>query len=288
MAIQEFDGVFFEGLLGVSLGCCPGRCDVLPGPAHRATWPHNYRFGTTGGAVDRLKIDAPQITFDCKVKASGKENVGDWETGILQSISCASWVAYYSNGAELRYRLKLDNSFIRDSESADCLFFQAGRSLPATPRQNGFERQFQNCDGPGVTFVTGFSGDPFQPHTPKEDGLELLVRTEGQVNFHSFLAVVNKKTGVILTLGESHWQLTWDGTYDPTSRTWSPVASDSIIVHTETDIARTYENPRDSAVSLPFSIDPPIANDRKEILTPDGWMTCREGLPDLGDRQRTC
>ena len=281
MAILEFGGFIFEGSLNVTFVQVSDRLpSVLPGPAQQPTWPLLFRYGSPG---ERLKIDAPQVCFECGLTARGKGDVRDWEAGILQSISFASWAAQYSNGSELRYRLDTDHGLVRDGGSEDSLFFRLRHSFKATALP---EVKSLNRDAPGVTFVTEFSGDPFHPHTSPGNRLGQLERTEGKVNFHAFLAVLNQRTGSILTLAESHWILNWDGTYDFASKTWMPNGPDGIITHTESDVARSYENPNDPAVSLPFSVDSAVANERKEVWTPDGWMACREALPDLGDSQR--
>jgi hypothetical protein len=289
MATQQFGGFIFQGTLKVRLECPPDRCDVLRGRAQQPPWRFLYRFGTTPTTPERperLKIDAPQVWFDCQVKASGKGNIDDWEAGILQSISHASWVAHYSNGAELRYRVNTGQGLIRDGESTDYLFFRNGHSLKATALSDVYEVQFMDHDSPSVTFVTEFSGDPFHPHALPGNRLGQLNRTEGKVDFHTFLAMVNQRTESIITLAESHWTLTWDGTYDVTTKTWNPNDPDGIITHTESCRAITHENPRHSAVPLPFSLEPAVANERKEIRTLTGWIACREGLPDLGDGHR--
>jgi hypothetical protein len=186
----------------------------------------------------------------------------------------------------LKYRINTDHGLVRDGGSDHPLFFRRGHSLQTTGLPGAYECHFSNSDTPSVTYVTGFSGDPFNAHTPPPDGLGQLSRTEGKLNFHTFLAVVNKRTEAILTLAESHWTLTWDGTYDFASKTWTPNDPDRIVTHQESDFATTYENPRDPAVPLPFSLDPEVANQRKEVWTPNGWVACKEGLPDLVASQR--
>ncbi|HTU20809.1 MAG TPA: hypothetical protein VMG10_22340 [Gemmataceae bacterium] len=287
MVTYAFGGLDFTGILKVELVCPPDRIDVLPGPGQKPNWPFLYRFGTTQPPQERLKIDAPQMWFDCQVRATGVVNVHEWGAGILQSISHGSWIAHYSNGADLRYRLNTEDGLIKDARAADCLFIGEGCLLNATASPNVYECSLLNRDAPSVTFVTEFSGNPFHAHEPIGDGLEQLTRTEGKVNFHSFLAVVNKTTGAILTLGECQWSLTWGGAYDFANKTWTPNDPNSIITYTESDIAKMYENPKDPDVRLPFKLDGEVANNRREILTNEGWKPCREGLPDLGDGQRT-
>src|SRR6516164_8131389 len=114
MAAQKFGRLIFRGILTVRLEQAPERIGVVPGPAQQATWTLPFRYGTTATPIDTLKIDAPQIRFKCNVTARGTGNVDDWESGILQSISHASWVAQYLNGAQLKYRLDTDHGLVRD------------------------------------------------------------------------------------------------------------------------------------------------------------------------------
>jgi hypothetical protein len=281
MATLEFDGLLFEGALKVTLRQAPERIDVLPGAAQPPAWPHLFRFGTTQTTPERLKIDAPTVCFDWEVRASGKGGGRDWEAGVLQSVSHASWGASYADGAELGYRLNTGLGLLRDGDP-NGFFLRWGHPLGPAAAPDTYGRKVSDSDAPGVTLVTEFSGDPLRPYPVPGGGVVKLNRTEGKVNFHTFLAVVNKRTGSVLTLAECHWGLTWDGAYDFASKTWSPDDPDGIIILNERDRAVPYADPRGSAVSLPFSLEPPVANQRKEILAGGQWTACEEGLPKLG------
>src|SRR6266851_2848394 len=129
MAAQEFCGLDFKGALKVELQCSSTRDDVAHGPAQEPTWQGLYRYGTTVIPPERLKIDAPLVCFSSQVKASGTGIVDDWETGIVQSISDAFWVARYCNGAELRYRVNTCDGLVRDGEPGEPRFFRKGHPL---------------------------------------------------------------------------------------------------------------------------------------------------------------
>ncbi len=281
MAIQAFGGLIFEGTLTVTLVPPPDRSDVVHRAVANPARPGPFLFGTTSAPGEKVKINGPQVCFEWKVRANGTGNVHDWDAGMLQSISHGSWVAHYSNGEELKYRLNTDYGFVRDGESTNSLFFRKGHSLKPTALTEAYEFQFLDPDVPSVTFVTEFSGNPFHPDESAGGHLGQLSCTEGKVEFSAFLAVVNKTTRSIITLAESHWTLTWDGIYDFSSKTWAPKDPDGIITHNESDLARTFENPRNPAVSLPFSLNAEVANERKQVWTSDGWKACREGLPEL-------
>jgi hypothetical protein len=262
-SLVTFASLTFVGTMDVTLEQSPEGGDVV-GPAQQPTWPFLFRFGTTS-PPERLKIDAPRICLECKVRVSGTGNVDDWEVGILQSISQASWVARYSNDMELKYRLKINHGMLRDGKSTDFLFSRKGHALKQSDEPEVYEVQFCNIDVPRVTFVTQYGGG-------------LLRHTEGNVHFHSFLAVENKRTRSILTLAECHWTLTWDGTYNFATKAWTPDDAEGVIKHNESLLTSIYEKPNEVS-SLPFSLDPALANDRKEVWTPDGWKPCKEGLP---------
>jgi hypothetical protein len=286
MATFEFDGLVFQGSLNVASAPTPDRADVVPGASQRADWPHLFRFGTTSATPERLKIDAPEIRFNWVVKATGTNNKHDWEAGILQSISEASWAAHYSNGAELKYRVKPGPGLVRDGDSTAYVFLRGGHLLSqaSTCGPNVYLARWTDSDSPPVTFITQFSGDPFNSQSPPPSGLEKLARTTGKVKFHAFLAVINNRTGPILTLAECHWDLTWEGSYEFESKTWTPNIDNMVTIQSQTDCPRLYPNPGDPAVSLPFRLEKAeIANQRNEVWTPEGWLPCKEGLPDRRD-----
>jgi len=214
------------------------------------------------------------------VTARGDGNFQNWEAGILQSISAGSWRACYSNGHELRYQVDTGNGPIRDSESTESLFARRGYPLQSTALPSVYEVNFSNHDSPPVTFLTEFSGDAIHPHESTGNGLGQLRSTEGKVDFQAFLAVISSE-GAIVTLSECHWILTWDGTYDFASKTWRRTDPNAVIRWTQSDLSRTYENPRAFSTSFPFRLDLPIANDRVEVWTPSGWVACRDGLPHV-------
>jgi hypothetical protein len=274
MAIQECDGITFAGTLNVTFSAPPDRSGVVHNPSQQGDWPHLYRYGITSTTPARLKIDPPEIRFNCTVTASGTGKVDDWEAGILQSISHAYWVAYYSNGTDLKYRVEGADRLVKDSNSAGDRFFRDGYPLRA---DSTAPFEFVRPDCPPVTFVTAYSGNLSNPHGSPQDQPGQLTRTAGAVYFRAFLAVINKKTGSILTLAESRWTLSRDGTYDSATKKWAPTAPD-LITHHESDIANRY-NPSEPAVCLPFRLDGEVANNRVQVWTSDGWTACQEGLP---------
>jgi hypothetical protein len=134
-------------------------------------------------------------------------------------------------------------------------------------------------DRPGVTFVTEYPAVLFDHCQAGGDGAGSLVRTEGTVRFATFLAVRDAQSGAIVTLGEFEWALSWDGTYDFANKRWTPADPAAVMVITREDqeVTRVFPNP--AVVELPFSLGGETANGNHQILTPEGWVLCQEGLP---------
>src|SRR5262249_38984772 len=124
---------------------------------------------------------------------------------------------------KLRYRIEGTGcGLVKDSGSADDRFFRRGHSLRLNPGSGLYECHFETSDRPLVAFLTAYSGNLSRPHETTEGQLGDLIRTEGSVRFCSFLAVVHKTSGSILTLAESYWTVTRDGIYHPTKKEWVP------------------------------------------------------------------
>src|SRR5579862_9194675 len=196
MAVQKCYKLDFGGTLRVEVGYASCREDVRHGTAQEQTWPKRYRFGTTFTPPERLKIDAPRVCFDCLVKANVTGIGYDYEAGILQSIFHASWLARYSNGEKLKYRVNTDRGLVRDGRTDNPIFIQNGHPFKMT---SVVEVSFIEQDQPGVTFLTELPEDLLHPCLPPAKPLPQLSRTEGKVKFHTFLAVLNRKTQAITT-----------------------------------------------------------------------------------------
>jgi hypothetical protein len=134
-------------------------------------------------------------------------------------------------------------------------------------------------DRPGVTLVTEYPGALFDHCQAGTDRAGSLARTEGTVRFATFLAVMDTQSSAIVTLGEVEWALSWNGTYNFAEKRWTPVDPAAVIVITREDqeIARVFHEP--AVVELPFSLGQETANGNHQILTPEGWVRCEEGLP---------
>jgi hypothetical protein len=82
-----------------------------------------------------------------------------------------------------------------------------------------------------------------------------------------------------VTLGELKWALSWDGTYDFANKRWTPAdpAAVTVITREDQEVALVFPDP--AVVELPFSLGRETANGNHQILTPEGWVLCQEGLP---------
>jgi hypothetical protein len=274
MATQSFQDTIFEGRLTARVALALPWCDAREPSPNCSAKAQMYFYETVDSPPQRLKIAAPRIAFKWYARATGRETPS-WKAGLLQSISHAAWTACYSNGKTLQYRLNSERGLVRDGKVDAYPFYGEVETLPA----GGPGFPVFDGDGPGVTLVTEYPGTLFDHCQAGSDGAGSLVRTEGSVRFATFLAVRDTQSGAVVTLGELEWALSWDGTYDFANKRWTPADPAAVVVITRVDqeVARVFPDP--AVVELPFSLGQEVANGNHQILTPEGWVLCQEGLP---------
>src|SRR5579862_3973464 len=211
MATQRFNGLDFEGTLdGINLE--PNRQDDW---IKQGTFPESskFRYGVTRWTPDNIWFGAPEISFAGKVTVRGSFDKRDWQIGILQSISKATWAWHYPNGRRKCYRLNTDYRRLKDNRDDESIFLRNPREL-STVCVGWHEAQVNAFDAPSVTF-------PFRHDSP-EIAFEQLIRTEGAYHFHTFLAAVNRNAMTIITFAQCDWTATFDGGYDLQTNEWKP------------------------------------------------------------------
>src|SRR6266542_930583 len=280
MAAEESWGVRFEGTLSVAVEDainpdCPPNFFADSQMAGRA------RFGTTGCYREsRLWLGSPKMCFRGLITAGGDDSVRQWRAGFLQSISEAYWNGHYSDGKVLQYRLNTNSGPLKDGLDY-CLFMKPEWSLNPTETPSVHRVEVFGDDGPANMYFREYSGDPSRPnHQPEGAALGQLMRTEGKYRFQTYLAVVNEYRKSIVTLGECHWTLVWDGAYDFAARNWTPVNVEQVLTLQEWDRAAKYESLTAASPTPPFSLFMEKAKKNWEVLTEDGWIPCKDCYPN--------
>jgi hypothetical protein len=274
MSIQRVPGLEVEGTLRVTLGPTfrepeYRRPGVVPESAA-------YRYGVTRSSPEKVWISAPEVRFAGTVTVRGPAQRPDWQIGLLQSITAATWAGHYANGEYASYRLNTDYGPVKDTlDDQSAVFFRDPCRLTALA-PGVQEAKVDQADAPSVTFLTRFSGDPLRPDIPERSAGQ-LVRTEGEYRFRTFLAAVNRAARTIITLARCDWTATFDGGYDADPNVWTPTVAGVVRLQVS-DEGATYEDISRST-PLPFSLhmDTPLA--ATEIRTPGSWVTCHGCLP---------
>src|SRR5262249_55481617 len=151
------------------------------------------------------------------------------------------------------------------------------REFKAMGTEGQYETEVCDRDGPAQLFFKEFSGDPFAPtRRAAAEPLGKLLRTEGKMRFHTYLAVVNRGSRSVVTLWEHHWTLTWDGAYDFLSGTWTSASIESFLDQRDCDAAEKYEN-LTAGSATPFSLFVETAGRFWEVETVSGWIPWKNG-----------
>jgi len=273
MAAQTFGGCTFEGTLEFTQ-----MPPVEPEYSARGVVSETtlYRYGILRSHPPRLWVTAPNLIFNGAVAVRGAVNPHDWQIGILQAISHATWTGRYSQGALACYRLNTEHGLLKDNLDDTSIFFREPRQLTATSC-DVHAATINPPDAPSVTFLTRFSGNPLRHDDPSDRPLGLLVGTEGVYRFTAFLTAVNYRSRTIITLTRCDWTATFDGKYDLEGNLWSPVYPEIISLQI-TDEGMTFPD-ISRATPLPFSLSLDQAIKAMEVLTANGWVTCERCLP---------
>jgi len=241
-------------------------------------------FGITSRYPPQLWIRSPMIHFDGVVGAAGPGDVSAWKVGCLQSISHAHWVGHYANGQEVKYRLNTDEGPLKDGMAGSLFYEDCGR-LGESGDPFLSTITIHDADALQMAFWLEYSGDPYRPHAVGAKGNH-LVRTSGLCHYRTFLAAVKKSANVLVILAECRWAVNWEGDYDHVAFEWTPHSSPEMISHEIIDAATLHEHLACSHDRLPFSLLLAKAEQFLEVETRDGWMICRESLPDPECRDR--
>ena len=158
MAAQTFGGCTFEGTLAITQGPPVEAEYSARGPAPETSF---FRYGILLFAPARLWVSAPHLVFNGTVTVRGAVNPLDWQIGILQSISHATWTGRYSQGERACYRLNTEHGLLKDNLDDTSIFFREPRQLTVVS-SDVHEAMISPPDAPSVTFLTRFSGNPLR------------------------------------------------------------------------------------------------------------------------------
>jgi hypothetical protein len=274
MTTQRYGDVDFRGTLEVNL--IAAEIPNNPKSFLSVTREHGLaRYGMTSRNPRFLWLAPGCIRFTGIVRAGGRDLIG-WRVCFIQSISHGTWTGYYSTGTELRCRLNTTVGLLNDGMDGELRFCQISR-FRVGDRPSESVAEIDDSDTPNVSFWPEFSGDPFQPQRGEHRGR--LIRTEGETRFLTHLAVVNEMERAVVTLGECHWTVSWDGEYDAVAGLWHPPGPNGMITHRIIKRHGSYVNPTSAAESPPFSLCLGNALGCAEIEAREGWVACRAGLP---------
>jgi hypothetical protein len=227
------------------------------------------------------------MVFTARVMASGSAE--HWKAGFLQAVTESHWEARYSNNKVLRWRLNTTRGPLKDGNDESSIFMTPEQPFPAPDDQGRQTLAVRACDSPALLFFKEYSGDPFHPTSQVGgEGHGKLIRTEGKTVLHTYLAVANDRRKSVVTLGKHCWTLAWDGTLDFDACTWQSDDIARFLSEEGHDEVACYEN-LTAASTTPFSLFLETAIKSWEVETADGWVQCKDCLPELDPPGRpTC
>ena len=207
--------------------------------------------------AESLWIHVREISF------TGRINVVDgwmpgWKAGIIQSIYKSERNGHYENGAGRLFRLNTGFGPLKDGMEDELFYVNTAKDLK-----------------PGLTTVSG--GDEPNFELPLVMNGNKLLRTEGEDQFCSFLAIARESDKSVVILSSIAWDISWDGQFTFANRTWVESRPGGAFVADQAVLRETaYLNLKENLApaDTPFSLFNAEAETFAEIDTGGQWLPC--------------
>jgi hypothetical protein len=214
------------------------------------------------GPAEFLWILGLKICFDGRITAYTRQDLGDWQAGLIQSIYESERNSRYTDGSVRQFRMNTAFGPVKDGDAGSPFYGDGPHKLKHT----GWV--VKEDDAPNFKVPAQFG-----PNN------STLTETFGMDCFCTFLVLVRERDKSIIELSRIKWQINWDGVYDPGKADpgkWSPKNGANFLEVEHSDNPKLYATLNRQPGHVPFSLNLAEQEEFCEILEGGKWKSCNE------------